>query len=65
MFFRQKPSGRYRYIQIVENHREGGPDPRPIDPAYRTLEDDLDALTEWFPAAKQQITEMFDRYLTL
>jgi len=24
MFFRQKPSGPYRYIQIVENHREGG-----------------------------------------
>lgn len=24
MFFRQKPAGPYRYIQIVENHREGG-----------------------------------------
>ena len=24
MFFRQKPSGPYRYLQIVENHREGG-----------------------------------------
>lgn len=24
MFFRQKPSGPYRYIQIVDNHREGG-----------------------------------------
>lgn len=24
MFFRQKPSGPYRYIQIVENQREGG-----------------------------------------
>jgi len=24
MFFRQKPSGPYRYIQIVENRREGG-----------------------------------------
>lgn len=24
MFFRQKPSGPYKYIQIVENHREGG-----------------------------------------
>ena len=24
MFFRQKPAGAYRYIQIVENHREGG-----------------------------------------
>ena len=23
-FFRQKPSGPYRYLQIVENHREGG-----------------------------------------
>ncbi len=23
MFFRQKPAGPYRYIQIVENHREG------------------------------------------
>jgi len=24
MFFRQKPAGPYRYVQIVENHREGG-----------------------------------------
>ena len=24
MFFRQKPSGSYQYVQIVENHREGG-----------------------------------------
>jgi len=24
MFFRQKPSGLYRYLQIVENHRENG-----------------------------------------
>jgi hypothetical protein len=24
MFFRQKPAGPYRYIQIVENRREGG-----------------------------------------
>jgi hypothetical protein len=24
MFFRQKPSGPYRYVQIVENHRQGG-----------------------------------------
>jgi len=23
MFFRQKPSGAYRYLQIVENYREG------------------------------------------
>ena len=23
MFFRVKPSGRYRYLQLVENHREG------------------------------------------
>src|SRR5215831_9818920 len=34
MFIRVKPSGRYRYLQIVENHREG---PRTVQRVLATL----------------------------
>ena len=41
MFFRVKPSGRYRYLQLVENHREGY---RTVQRVVLTL-GRLDALT--------------------
>ena len=36
LFFRVKPSGPYRYLQLVENHREG----------YRTVQRVLFTLTQ-------------------
>jgi len=45
--------------------RQGGPDPRPINPEYATLEDNLDGIVEWFVNVKKRIKSEIDPYLEM
>lgn len=44
---------------------QGGPDPRPIEPGFTTLEENLDGMSAWFADVKKRIKSGLDPYLEI
>jgi hypothetical protein len=45
--------------------RLAGPDPKPIDSAYSSAEDNMDGLNDWFASEEKESRKLFEPYLKL
>ena len=45
--------------------REMGLDPKPIETRYKTIEDNIDGIIDWFAQAKKEVKIVMDPFLTI
>ncbi|MFH1700385.1 MAG: hypothetical protein ABIE07_07325 [Candidatus Zixiibacteriota bacterium] len=45
--------------------RSSGPDAKPIEPGYKTAEDNIDAIIEWFASREKELETLFEPYLRI